>query len=151
MAVQTSGRPARIDGRKAGNIFIAAVVWASGVSFTRSALPLPPSTDTLGWLAPWIIAVIIQLALSLAQSNVRAGGLTGGSGAYILLVLVDIAANAVGLLATYGVIVDASAIVAYVTRAATTGAGLWQLVAAGLVGAVVAVLPESLIKDARGG
>lgn len=153
MSVRTSDYPAkrRIDGRKAGSVFIAIIVWASGVAFTRGALPLPPAMDTLGVAAPWVIAIVIQLALSLAQSNVRARGFTLDAWPYWLLVAADIAANAIGLLTVYKVIPDPGAILAYMVVVFTTGQGLWQLVGAGIVGAVVAVLPESLIKDAKGG
>src|SRR5690348_3321824 len=118
MSVRTSDYPSkRLPGRKAGNLFIAAVVWCGGVAFTRGALPLPPATDTLGIIAPWAIALIVQLALSLGQSNLRAQGLDASRWPYLLLLGVDVTANAIGLLAVYRVIPEPGAILAYAARA----------------------------------
>lgn len=142
---------ARLSGRKAGNLFIAAVVWCGGVVFTRGALPLPAGTDALGIAAPWAIAVIIQLALSLGQSNLRDRGFDTSRWPYWLLVGVDVAANAIGLLVAYKVVTTPAAALLFALRAVTEGAGLWQVAAAIVAGVIVAVLPELLVRDAQGG
>lgn len=134
---------------RAGNLFIALVVWGGGVAFTRQALPLPAGADALGFIAPWALAIVIQLALSLGQTNLRAYGLASGRWPYLILLLLDIGVNAVGLLVTYGMLSTPGAALPYAVRALTSGAGLWELVAAIAAGSIVAMLPESLLRDAR--
>lgn len=137
----------RLPGRKAGNLFIALVVWAAGVAFTRQALPLDAS---LGPIAPWIAAVVAQLALSLGQSNLRDRGASAGRWPYVVLVAADIGLNAIGLLITYGQAESAGSAILFTLRAVTTGAELWKVIAVALVGAVVAALPEQMVRDAVG-
>jgi len=138
--------PRSIPFKVGGNIFIALVVWLAGVAFTAQAVPLP--VNQLGPVAPWIAAAIVQIALSLAQTNIRDGGATAARWPYIALVFVDIGFNTVGLLVLYGIAPDPQAALVYILRAVTTADGLWQLVACILCGALVAALPEQLVRDA---
>lgn len=132
--------------KNAGNIFIAVVVWLAGVVFTAQAVPLP--VNQLGPVTPWIAAAVLQVALSLAQTNIRDRGATVARWPYLALVVVDIGFNTVGLLVLYGIAVDPQEALVYTLRAITTGDGLWQLVACVLCGALVAALPEQLVRDA---
>lgn len=138
-------RSGRLPFKAGANIFIALVVWIAGVVFTRQAIPMD---TTLGPLAPWGAALLAQLALSLGQANIRDGGIRWP---YLLLVGADVALNAIGLLVIYDVVLSPGAALVFALRALTTGAELWQLVAALMAGALVAALPEQLVRDAMKG
>jgi hypothetical protein len=140
--LSTAVRAGRLPYKAGANVFIALVVWGAGVIFTCQAIPID---EGLGPLAPWGAAFLAQLALSLGQANIRDGGIRWP---YILLVLADIALNAIGLLVLYGVILSPGAALVFALRAVTTGADLWQLIAALGAGALVAALPEQLVRDA---
>jgi len=141
-------RTGRLPFKAGANIFIALVVWGAGVIFTRQAIPLD---ESLGPLAPWAAAALAQLALSLGQANLRDRGASASRWPYLALVAADVCLNAIGLLVLYGVVSDPGAAFLFALRAVTTGADLWQLAAALGAGALVAALPEQLIRDAVSG
>jgi len=138
--------PRSIPFKVGGNIFIAVVVWLAGVAFTMQAVPIP--ANTLGPVVPWAIAAIIQIMLSLAQTNIRDLGPTASRWPYVALVSIDVGFNTVGLLVLYNIVSDPQAALVYILRAFTTADGLWQLVACLLCAALVAALPEQLVRDA---
>lgn len=134
----------RMTWRRAGNLFIALVAWLLGLSFTRQILPF---TDIRPWV-PWVAALIVQVALTIGQTNLRDYGVSGSRWPYVVLLLIDIGLNTLGLLIASGLADSAMSAILYSVRAVTTGIGLWQTIGLLLVGALVAALPEQLIRDA---
>lgn len=130
--------------RRVANIFIAVVVWGVGLVFTRQVVPF----NGIGDVLPWVLAVVIQAALTVGQTNMRMDGLSFSSWSYVALVLVDVGLNGVGLLLSTQTVQTPGDALLYVLRAFTTGTGAWQVAAAILVGALIAALPEQLVRDA---
>lgn len=130
--------------RRGANLFIAAVVWGAGLIFTRQVVPF----TAIGELLPWLLALIVQAALTVGQTNMRVGGLSFSSWPYIALVLVDVGLNGIGLLLSTQTVQTPGDALLYVLRAFTTGTGAWQVAAAILTGALIAALPEQLVRDA---
>lgn len=138
-----SAKPAKSSIRKArpiGNIFIALVAWLVGFYFTKTILPF----KDIGPYLPWIVAFIIQLALSVGQTNMRDGR---AHWPYVALVLIDVGLNLVGLVMQFGLAENSQSAVSYLLRAATGGPGLWQVLGSLFLAALIAALPEQLIRD----
>jgi len=130
--------------RRLGNLFIALVVWGAGVYLTRQMLP-----PAWGATVLWGAAIVGQAALTIGQTNQRERGWRDLSPSYAALILVDVGVNAVGILVQMGQVRGLLDVVPYAYRAAATGEGAWQIGIAVLFGALVAALPEELIRDAR--
>lgn len=126
--------------RALGNVFIAAVVWGIGWYFTKTLLPFK---DIGPWL-PWGIAFVVQVALSIGQTNIRA---RGAHWPYLVLVLADIALNLIGLLMQFDLASTPQSAVLYTLRAITTGVNLWAVAGFALLAALIAALPEQLLRD----
>lgn len=136
--------PVRLPVRRLGNLFIALVVWCAGAYLTRQMLPAAWGAAVL-----WGAAIVGQAALTIGQTNQRERGWRDLSPAYAALILVDVGVNAVGILVQMGQVRGLLDVVPYAYRAAATGEGAWQIGIAVLFGALVAALPEELIRDAR--
>lgn len=130
--------------RRVGNLFIALVVWSVGAYLTRQILP-PAWGPTILWGS----AIVGQLALTIGQTNQRERGWRSLSPAYVALILVDVGVNAVGILASMGQVRGLLDVLPYLYRASATGEGAWQIGLAVVLGALVAALPEELIRDAH--
>lgn len=147
MSSVATSRTSRAGALRAGAMFVAIVVWMVGVRFTATALPLPAAALAYGPLAPAAIAIVLQLALSIAQYMIRASGASVARWPYLALVAIDILINAIGMLVDYGLADSPAGALLYLLRSIATAAGLWQSVAAITVGALVAFLPEQLVRD----
>lgn len=146
-----SGALSRVDragALRAGALFVAIVVWLVGVRFTSTALPLPAALASAGALAPIAAALLLQLALSLAQYLVRSAGASVARWPFLALIAIDIVINAIGMLIDYGIAESPGSAVLYLIRAIATANGLWQSVGALAIGALIAALPEQLVRDA---
>lgn len=138
-------RPAAgVPVRRLGNLFIALVVWCAGAYLTRQMLP-----PAWGGAVLWGAAIVGQLALTIGQTNQRERGWRDLSPSYVALILVDVGVNAVGILTQMGQVHGIMDVVPYGYRAAVTGEGAWQIGGAVVLGALVAALPEELIRDAH--
>lgn len=126
--------------RPLGNIFIALVVWLIGFYFTKTLLPFK---DIGPWM-PWAFAFVVQVALSIGQTNIRA---RGAHWPYLVLVLADISLNLIGLLMQFGLASTPQSAVLYTLRAITTGVNLWAVAGFALLAALIAALPEQLLRD----
>ena len=129
------------------NLAIAIVVWLLGLGFTRQMVPFVGIGDFL----PWLVAAGIQFALSVGQTNQRSIGWRNLQWPYIVLIAIDIGLNSLGLLITSGTVQTPGDALLYVLRTLTTGQGSWQVATAIAIGALVAALPEQLLRDAAGG
>lgn len=139
--LRTTAKPVPIRKlRPVGNIFIAIVAWLVGFYFTKTILPF----KDIGPYLPWVLAFIIQLALSIGQTNMRDGR---AHWPYAALVLVDVGLNLVGLLMQFGLAQTPQGAVFYGVQAVTGGPGLWQVLGSLALAALIAALPEQLIRD----
>lgn len=148
MSSVTQSRANHAGALRAGAIFVAIVVWLVGVRFTVTALPLPAALASAGALAPLVAAVVLQLALSIAQYLARSAGAAVARWPYYALVALDILINAIGILVDYGVAESPAGALLYMLRAIATAAGMWQALGALAIGALIAALPEQLARDA---
>lgn len=126
--------------RTVGNVFIALVVWGVGLYFTKTLLPF----KGLGLWLPWAVAFVVQVALSIGQTNIRA---RGAHWPYLVLVLADIGLNLIGLLMQFDLAPSPQSAVLYSLRAITTGVNLWAVAGFALLAALIAALPEQLLRD----
>jgi hypothetical protein len=144
MAVRSSDYPPKpLPGQAAVNIVLALAVWCAGVYFTQ--LTIPFGRDTF---APWLAAFGLQLLLSLAQSNLRVGGISLAGWPFVVFTILDVLINAAGFLFLTGLVDGPADVVRYAVRALLTGVGLWQCGLALLGGALIATAPEQMVREA---
>jgi hypothetical protein len=139
-----SARAYQLSGIGTANILIAIVVWFFGLAFTRQVVPF----RGIGEILPWALAFGLQVALTIGQTNQRAIGWRNIRWPYAALMLVDVGLNAIGLLIATQTVQSSGDALLYVLRAVTTGDGAWQVAGSVAVGALIAALPEQLIRDA---
>jgi hypothetical protein len=145
MSVRTSDYPPKpLPGALIINLVLAAAIWGIGVALTAQSLPIRDQ----GPIMPWVAAGALQALLSAAQSNIRVVGLRLDVWGLGLLVLVDVALNMFGLLQVYVPLKGLDEVWLYLGRAFLAGVGTWQCVAAFVVGSLIAVVPEQLVRSA---